>query len=363
MKLISMDEVRMVKFGVHHGTNAPFLKFKIADIVESARLADKLGYDSIWVMDHLNWTPLSSKTEIQDAFVVLGHLADKIQTATLGTCVTDPHRRHPAQTALAALTMQSLTQGRFILGIGAGEGANLVDFGVPWNKSYTRLSEACRVIKLLWNSSIRKGVDFEGEFFQLKNAGLQFKVDTPPKLYLGANGPKTIQLAAELADGWIPTGVTPELYKQQLELFTNSSRNAEVEKGLEIWISISKDDPEFAKRVTRAVATNLVARKENLALHNIDLPDEIDLRKHYTEPVRVLTKHQNEVMNFVSKNVPDHIIESVVLAGTPTEVVEQLARWVKIGVEHFVFEFIGNYYDSLKLFAQEIMPHFKENKR
>lgn len=349
----------MTKFGIHHGTNAPFLKFQIADIIKSSVLGDQLGFDSIWVMDHLNWTPLSTKTEIQDAFVMLGHLANKIKSATLGTCVTDPHRRHPAQTALAALTMQSLTDGRFILGIGAGEGANLVDFGVPWNKCFSRLSEACHVIKQLWTSSLRKPVNFEGEFFKLQDAGLQFKIESPPKLYIGANSPKSIQLTSEIADGWIPTAVSLELYKQQLKIFEKSGRNHEVEKGLEIWISISKDNPDFARKVTQAVATNLIARKEILALCDIELPDELDLKKHYTEPVRALTKHQNEVMAFVSKNVPPEIIQSAVLAGTPAEVIEQVDRWVKIGVEHFVFEFIGDYYESMKLFAEDVMPHFK----
>jgi phthiodiolone/phenolphthiodiolone dimycocerosates ketoreductase len=349
----------MIKFGVHHGTNAPFMKFQIADIVKSSQLADELGFNSIWVMDHLNWTPLSAKTQIQDAFVVLGHLTDKIKNATLGTCVSDPHRRHPAQTALAALTMQDLTQGKFILGIGAGEGANLVDFGVPWNKSVTRLIEACKIIKLLWNSSLRNPVDFEGEFFHLKEAGLQFKVPEPPKLYVGANGPRTIHLTGEIADGWLPTNLTPELYKRQLEILEKSPRASEIEKCIEVWISISKDNPDFARKVTRIVATNLIARKETLALHNIELPEELDLKKHFTEPVRVHGKHQQDVLAYISENVPENIIDSVVIAGTPDEVIEQTANFIKAGVEHFVFEFIGDYFGSMKLFASEVMPHFK----
>jgi alkanesulfonate monooxygenase SsuD/methylene tetrahydromethanopterin reductase-like flavin-dependent oxidoreductase (luciferase family) len=349
----------MVKFGIHHGTNAPFMKFQIQDIVKSSLLADELKFDSIWVMDHLNWTPLSSKTQIADAFIVLGHLADKIKHATLGTCVTDPHRRHPAQAALASLTMQDLTQGRFILGIGSGEGANLIDFGVPWNKSVTRLTEACKVIKLLWGSSIRKTVNFEGEFFQLKEAGLQFQVSEPPKLYIGANSPKTIQLTGEIADGWIPTNLTPDLFKKQLQLLEQNPRSSEIEKCIEIWISVSKDNPELAKKVTRAVALNLIARKETLALYGIDLPEEFDVKKHFTESVKTHVKHQNNVMNFISKNVPAEITDKVIIAGTPDEVIEQINTFIKVGVEHFIFEFTGDYFNSVKIFATDVMPHFK----
>ncbi len=350
---------RMIKFGVHHGTNAPFLKFKIPDIMQSAILADELGYDSIWVMDHLNWIPLSTKTLVPDAFVLLGNLAGRIKNASLGTCVTDPHRRHPAQTALAALTMQDITGGRFILGMGAGEGANLIDFGVDWNKPVTRMIEACKVIKKLWNASIRDPIDFQGEFFNLKDASLQLQQDTPPKLYLGANKPKTIRFCGEIADGWIPANLPPELYKNQLKILKECDRSSEIEKCIEVWISVSKDNPEFAKRVTQAVALNLIARKETLALHNIDLPDDMDVSKHFKAPVRALLKHQVRVGEFINKNVPKHIIESIVIGGTPTEVIEQVDKFVKAGVEHFVFEFVGNYFESMKLFASEVMPHFK----
>ncbi|MFX1294107.1 MAG: LLM class flavin-dependent oxidoreductase [Promethearchaeota archaeon] len=349
----------MVKFGIHHGANAPFLKFKIPDIVKSAQLADELGFDSIWVMDHLNWTPLSAKTQIQDAFIILGHLTDKIKNATLGSCVTDPHRRHPAQIALAALTLQDLTSDKFILGIGAGEGANLADFGVPWNKPVTRLTEACKIIKSLWDSSLQKPVNFEGEFFYLRDAGLQFKIDVKPKLYVAANGPKTIQLAGQIGDGWLPANDTPKLYENQLKILEQGGRSSEIEKCLEIWISISKDNPEFAKRIMRPFASNLIARKEILSLHGIDIPAELDLRRHFIEPVRALTKHHNEVMSFITQNVPEEIIESVVLVGTPEEIIDQIEQFIKAGVEHFVFEFIGDYFNSLKIFAQDVMPHFK----
>ena len=349
----------MVKFGVHHGSNAPFLKFRIPDIVKSSILADELGYDSIWVMDHLNWTPLSSKTQVQDAFVLLGHLATKVKNASLGTCVTDPHRRHPAQIALSASTLQDLTDGKFILGIGAGEGANLIDFGVSWNKPVTRLIEACKIIKSLWGSTLRRPVDFDGEFFKLKNAGLQFKLPEPPKLYIGANGPKTIQFTGEIADGWIPANLPPELYKKQLKILEQSERSSEIEKCVEVWVSVSKEKPDFAKKVTHAVALNLISRKETLALHNIDLPEDLDVKKHFDAPVRVLVKHQSHVMEYISKNVPEEVIDSVVLGGSPAEVTEQVDKFVKVGVEHFVFEFVGDYFESMRLFADEVMPHFK----
>ena len=348
-----------MKFGVHHGTNVPYLKFKVQDVVKSSVLADELGYDSIWVQDHLNWTPLTAKTQIWSAFILLGHLANKIKNATIGTCVTDPHRRHPAQTALDALTLQDMTNGRFILGMGAGEAANLSDFGVPWNKPVTRLTEACKIIKALWDSSIRKAVDFEGEFFHLKNAGLQFKVPERPKLYMGANSPRTIRLTGEIADGWMPNNINPELFKQQQKLLKESGRDSEIEKCVHIWISVSKDNPELAKRATKAVATNMVAREEILSMHGIELPEGIGLKAHFNEPVRKITKSQNETFSYIMEKVPEELITSVVIAGKPNEVIDQIDQFVKVGAEHFIFEFTGEYYKAMKLFAEEVMPHFK----
>ena len=348
----------MVKFGVHMGTNQPFMGFKIPEIIKSSMLADELGFNSIWLMDHLNWTPTSPKTQISDCFVVLGHLADKVKNATLGTCVTDPHRRHPAQTALAALTMQEITSGGFILGIGAGEAANIVDFCVPWNKPATRLIEAVKVIKLLWGSKLRKPVNFEGEFFNLDTAALQFKMAELPKLYIAANGPRTVQFTGEFADGWIPANVTPELYKKQLKILEKGGRSSEIEKCVEIWIAISKDDPNSAKRAIMAPASVLIARKEILSQYNIEVPDEVELETMYREPIRNHTKKQGEIIGFISKNVPEEVVRSVAIAGSPSEVIEQLDAFIKVGVEHFIFEFIGDYFNSLKLFAKEVMPQF-----
>lgn len=349
----------MVKFGVHMGTNQPFMGYKIPDIVKSSTTADQLGFDSVWVMDHLNWTPTMAKTQISDAYIVLGHLADKVQNATIGTCVTDPHRRHPAQIALAALTFQELTNGRFILGIGAGEAANLEDFGIQWNKPATRLIEAVKVIKLLWGSKLRKPVSFEGEFFNLDTAALQFKMAELPKLYIAANGPRTIQFAGEIADGWIPANVTPDLYKKQVKILEKGGRASEIEKCLEIWIAISKDNPDFAKRAIMAPASVLIARKEILSQYNIDVPKEFELENMYREPIRNHTKKQGEIVGFIQSNVPADVIRSVAIAGSPGEVIEQLQTFVDAGVEHFVFEFIGDYFNSLKLFAEEVIPHFK----
>ncbi|TMK17976.1 MAG: LLM class flavin-dependent oxidoreductase, partial [Actinobacteria bacterium] len=151
-----------LRVGVQDPTRPPFTVSRI-----TARIADRVRFDSYWLIDHFMgvmprgmWskqlTPaarfVKDPEEFFDPFVVLGGLAQRTKRIRLGTAVTDAVRLHPATIARAALTLQHVSKGRFILGIGAGERENTEPFGIPLTKAVSRFAEALKVIRFLWSS-------------------------------------------------------------------------------------------------------------------------------------------------------------------------------------------------------------------
>src|SRR5437879_13418200 len=107
----------MIKFGIQQGLNVARLGLTEDQIVTACVLADKMGYDSIWYMDHSN-VPQWNHAIVIDPWVMLSAIAAVTRRVELGTCVTDVVRRHPSNIALATLILDRFSQGRGILEFG-----------------------------------------------------------------------------------------------------------------------------------------------------------------------------------------------------------------------------------------------------
>ncbi len=355
-----------VKFGIQNGTNVAFLRMKTQDYLKSVQFTEDSGYESSFIMDHLNSTPIQA--EVPSCTVLLTAMALQTKNVKIGSCVMDVHRRHPSQVALDSLTLQNLSKDRFILGLGAGEAMNLNDFGVSWNKPASRLIEAVEVIKSLWNTSKSKRLtaDYNGEFFQLKNAKLQYPIKNFPKLWIGANGPRLIEFTGKVADGWIPGAHNPKLYKKNLEILGKGGRLDEIEKALEVFVIISDDRPDFAKELGRSIGMLTSLNPEILGEYNISIPEEKTLHNimiHKT--MSEITKVRQELIDFASNNVPEDVLDSMTIAGSPEDCIEQINDYIKAGVEHFLVEIygVGKYFDALKLFTDKVFSYYKESSQ
>ena len=174
-------------------------------IMTACQIADRLDYDSIWAMDHSN-VPQWKNAVVNDAWLLLAAIGAITRKVELGTCVTDAIRRHPSAIALSTITLDRLTDGRAILGIGAGEAQNVVDFGIEFSKPVTKFKEQLEVIELLFKSDPDNRVDYNGQFYKLTNACLQAKSIRKPRppIYIAAGAPKTLGLCARFW-GWMDT--------------------------------------------------------------------------------------------------------------------------------------------------------------
>jgi len=152
---------KKVRFGIQNGLNVARLGLGEEQQLMAYMLADKLGYDSVWSMDHTN-VPQWPNAIVNDAWILLAAASQVTRNVMLGTCVTDAVRRHPSTVALQTITLDRISKGRAILGIGAGEAQNINDFGIQWDKPVSRLEEQLQVIRLLFESSPSNRVSFVG---------------------------------------------------------------------------------------------------------------------------------------------------------------------------------------------------------
>ncbi len=178
--------------------------------------ADELGFWGFVIPDHYMWTSKQGNKSL-DAWTLLTYLAAKTQTIRLGTLVTPIPLRPPAQLAKTITTLDILSNGRTILGVGAGWLQSEFEAYSTWDPAKTRVDkteEAVRLILQLWT---RPTVTFQGQHYHTKNAVLEPKPVQQPHLPLlfGGEGPRMLRLAGKHADiCFIPPWVDFEKAKQ-----------------------------------------------------------------------------------------------------------------------------------------------------
>jgi phthiodiolone/phenolphthiodiolone dimycocerosates ketoreductase len=332
--------------------------------VEWARRADEAGLDLVALPDHL-FHPRSEvflSKAAWDVDAVLGAVAATTRTIAMMPAVTDTVRRHPATTAHFIATLDRLSHGRAMLGIGAGELFNFEPLGdVVWERPVTRLREALTVIRALWSATRESPANFEGEIFKLRDAWLGLlPVQSPhPPVYVGGYGRKMKSLIAEMGDGWFPWLETPETYRRGSDLITSEAVRLgrdpnEIDRAVEVFTAITRDEAEVSKLVQRAsigmsLRQNLLRDLgyEQLAAESVDV-----LRARFRE-------EDWARIDSVAEKIPRDAVRSVIVSGTPDQAIERLEEYRRAGVRTFVLispsELI---YQNIAAYRDEIIPHF-----
>ena len=190
-----------------------------SDLAAIARRAEEVGFDSLWVQDHLLFRYPDQEPEGPwESFSLLAALAAITSRVELGTLVTCVSYRNPALTAKIADTIDEISGGRLILGLGAGwHEPEYRAFGYPFDHRYSRFEEALTIIHGL----LRDGrIDFAGKYHQARECELRPRGPRPhgPPIMLGTMGERMLRLTARFADSWnawftrtgnSPAGVAP----------------------------------------------------------------------------------------------------------------------------------------------------------
>jgi F420-dependent oxidoreductase-like protein len=200
--------------------------FSAAEQVALARQADREGLDSVWVAEACG----------QDAVSVLGHLSAVTERIGLGSALLQIPARTPAMTAMTAATLDTLSGGRFRLGLGvSGPQVSEGWHGVSFARPLARTREYVEIVRkiLARDAPVR----YDGQEFQLPvqgtGLGKPLKLLIHPEreripIYLGAIGPKAIEQTAAIADGWIPFMFSPSNAHELLTPFRASGREVEI---------------------------------------------------------------------------------------------------------------------------------------
>ncbi len=174
-----------------------------------AKLAEDAGFQNIWITDHYNnrdvWTTLA----------VLSLMTNKIR---LGTGVTNPYTRNVAITASSIASINELSGGRAILGIGPGDKATFDKMGIDWDKPLSRVKEAVLAIRVFL---AREQVNQAG----FKGAQMAFSTAKIP-IYIGAQGPKMLELAGSIADGVLINASHPDDFKFAVPVIRQGAEKA-----------------------------------------------------------------------------------------------------------------------------------------
>jgi phthiodiolone/phenolphthiodiolone dimycocerosates ketoreductase len=354
-----------IKFGFTQGLNVARLGLDESQVITACQIADRMDYDSVWTMDHSN-VPQWKNAVVNDAWLMLAAIGAVTSHVELGTCVTDAIRRHPSAIALSTITLDRITKGRAILGIGAGEAQNVVDFGIEFSKPVSKFKEQLEVIEKLFTSEPDRRVSYKGQYYSLIEACLQARSIRKPRppIYIAAGAPKTLELCAKYGDGWIPIGYTPELFKNHANVIRERAK--EIGRDLndfqfanDVDVYFTEDGEEAWNKMKNAVKVSLY-KPELLKVHDIQQDSEFDFRRYFTE----YAMNKPELMEQMKKaalKIPDSVARSAIGVGKPEDVIQMLERFIEAGTNHFIIRFWGEgYFKNIETFGNKVITYFRD---
>ncbi|MEZ5742273.1 MAG: LLM class flavin-dependent oxidoreductase [Sphingomonadaceae bacterium] len=333
---------------------AAFLRTTLPLGIDAVGDYDSGRYHSIWLPDHYVsfwpdsiWTPEFTDLAVHspsphrhlDGMAVAAATAVLTENAPLATCVVDTIRRQPAMLAQTALTIDHLSKGRFILGLGSGELENTVPYGFNFDKPVGKFEEAIKVIKLLWHSD--GPVDFDGQFFKLEHARLDTELydGKAPPIWTGAAGPRMLGITGREADGWWPAGAyTPEDYAAKLQTIMDAGDKAGRDMSHFVpaltQICLIGDEGEIEEIIAQPMVKSIIAMltAKDLKQFGYDHPMGPDWRGIMDFDPHILTR---ERMIQFCEDLDTQAIRDIFPVGTPKEVAMKFKGFADAGMRVF----------------------------
>jgi len=295
----------------------------VAEMIRAAGEAEAAGATGVWVPD---------ERFFRDAYAALAAIGAATRTVRLGPCVTDPFSRHPALTAMAIGTLNEITGGRAVLGMGTGI-SGFSALGITPSRSVRAIREAVGLIRAL----LREGeADVTGEIFTFRGR-LDFHAQPVP-VFIAGRGPKVLELAGEIADGVILGSLaSPEgLAYAEARLAAGAARVGRNPAGIQrmIWLhTYVHEDGAVARRSARRIIISILqSSRDIVGALGVTVPpalahliDEAPYGYHWDAPPEALGL------------VPDDLVDAFTASGTPADVAATAARLQQAGVHHIAF--------------------------
>ncbi len=319
----------------------------VSEQLRLAAKAEDLGYDSLWVTE----TRLA-----RDAISVLGAMAATTRRIRLGSGIVNTWTRGPALMAMSFATLDNLAPGRMNLGLGAYWDPLAWKQGIERAKPLTQMREYIKVLRRLL--SLEEGVSFEGELVKVRDLTLDLghgdpRVAPEVGIYIGATGPRMMELTGEIADGALINGILPPSYtRTSLEHIARGAECAgrrleDVEKLQLVNISMH-EDAETARFDAKRLVTQYLGQQPHFA-KALAYPDD---RLAEIKAVMGGWPPRPGGIEDAMSLVDDATVDDVIAHGTPEQCLASARRWLDEGLDQIILIPLSRNYDQiLEVFA------------
>lgn len=336
------------------GAPGPFLP-PWENVQKNAKTIDSLGYDSMSFPDHFAgfipesiWTPdITPLAHFQQSphtyfelSAIMAACAVVTENVQLISSVTEPLRRHPILIAQTFLTLDHISGGRAVLGIGAGEIENVEPYGLKYTGQVGKLREALQIIRKAW--STHEPFDFDGKYWKLKDAVLSLGPavqDSPPPIWIAAMGPKMLEIAAEYGDGWIPTILPPAEYAERLNEIQKHRKRLDktgpFTAALWNWAILDPDVNECERIMQTPIA------KAFALLADADVWKRLGFEHPYGPTFHGLRNYipmgydRETVLNAIDQ-VPIEVLRHFYMSGDAETMIKKFEEYRRSGLDHMI---------------------------
>jgi probable F420-dependent oxidoreductase len=339
--------MKKIEFGVRVPNSGPLAAKN--NLIKAAQEAERLGFDTVWVHDHVVWSSEMHKHHISsgahealqedqeanffEALTTLAYLAAETKTIQLGVACLVMPCRNPVYAAKQTATLDCLCDGRLVVGVGLGskatrESSEFEVFGVPIKGRGYRTDEYIRAMKAVWMQPL---ASYEGKHISFKNAEVYPKpVQKPhPPVWVGGWMDQAAVRAGRYGEGWIPGWLSPK----------------EMKRGCDILAQAAKERGRDPSKITIAVEKlAAIARTRDDAL-NLALPT-----------IRTSTTSYERDVESIQFALERHIIGSV------DDIRRRCDEFIEGGVQHFelklIYPSMESMFEQMTLWSKEIIPHY-----
>ena len=329
----------MVSFGIEFLANEP--AHKLAELVA---FSEENGLEYAWITDHYN---------NRDSFSLLTYIAARTTSIKLGTGVTNPYTRTAVQLASAIATVNEVSEGRAVLGIGPGDKVTFDSLGIAWEKPVDTIRETVDVIRQMQTG---KKISYDGKILKIKSAKLNFgKGANILPVYIGAQGQNMLKLAGDIGDGALVNASHPDDFKFAVKLLKEGRNGRDFSKfdvGAYTSFSVAENRDDAVKAAKPVVAFIVAGSPDSVfERHGIDMNDVGAVRNGFK-------KGFADAISAVS----DEMLYAFSICGTPAECLERIEKLVDAGVTQVIpGSPVGpDRVKAIKLIGKEIVSRWRK---
>ncbi len=298
-----------LKFSLELLPNEP-----ICDIIKLIKIAEDINFDNVWITDHYN---------NRDVFEVLSLASYETSTIRMGSGVSNPYVRNPVTIAAASATLDEISNGRALVGVGPGDKATMETLNLTWQKPISTVQKAIRNVRtLLNNEQLESGAVL---------SGIKTVQDTIP-IYMAAQGPKMLEASGVVADGTLINASNPKDFEIAVPLIKKGLEKSEVKNSdfnFAAYTACSIDeDINTAYNQARIVVAYIIAGAPDIVLERHDISTDAG-----SEIKKALAAYDFKKAASLTSN---DMVNAFSVCGTPEVINTKIEELESLGVNEFV---------------------------